>query len=166
VVQKLRDGGLLNISKLKAAYLAAPVMTPTRYQAIIELLSHFAEQLEDASNRIVIQRVNNEPLIISRAKEYIHEHQAEELSLGQVAKAVNASASYLCRLFKRTTGINYNQYRSRMRLEDAKQLLMNPNLRVGEIAYNVGFQSLTHFNRVFKKFIGQSPTEYRAEHRI
>ena len=48
-------------------------------------------------------------------------------------------------------------------LEKAKNLLLNPNLRVSEIAYEVGFQSLTHFNRVFKRILGQSPTEYRAQ---
>ena len=48
-------------------------------------------------------------------------------------------------------------------IEKAKNLLLNPNLRVSEIAFEVGFQSLTHFNRVFKKLLGQSPTEYRAQ---
>jgi AraC-like DNA-binding protein len=52
---------------------------------------------------------------------------------------------------------------SRARIEKAKNLLLNQNLRVSEIAYEVGFQSLTHFNRVFKKVIGQAPTEYRAQ---
>jgi len=47
-------------------------------------------------------------------------------------------------------------------VEKAKNLLLNPNLRVSEIAYEVGFQSLTHFNRVFKKTVGESPTEFRA----
>jgi AraC-like DNA-binding protein len=46
-------------------------------------------------------------------------------------------------------------------VEKAKNLLLNPNYRVSEIAYEIGFQSLTHFNRVFKKIAGQSPTEYR-----
>ena len=78
---------------------------------------------------------------------------------------MNISASYLCRLFKKTTGINYNQYRAHVRLENARQLLLKPNLRIGEIAYAVGFQSLTHFNRVFKNAVGQSPTEYRAARR-
>ena len=50
-----------------------------------------------------------------------------------------------------------------MRIEKAKNLLLNPNLRISEIAYEVGFQSLTHFNRVFKKLVGQSPTDYRAQ---
>jgi AraC-like DNA-binding protein len=47
-------------------------------------------------------------------------------------------------------------------VEKAKNLLLNPNLRISEIAYEVGFQSLTHFNRVFKKIVRQSPTEYRG----
>jgi AraC-like DNA-binding protein len=48
-----------------------------------------------------------------------------------------------------------------VRIEKAKNLLLNPNLRISEIAYEVGFQSLTHFNRVFRKITGQSPTDYR-----
>jgi AraC-like DNA-binding protein len=46
-------------------------------------------------------------------------------------------------------------------LEKAKNLLLNPNFRISEIAYEVGFQSLTHFNRAFKNVAGESPTEYR-----
>ena len=101
--------------------------------------------------------------VITRAKDYILEHQAEDLSLGQVAKAVNTSTFYFCKLFKKVTGINFTDYLSRVRIEKAKNLLLNPNLRISEIAYEVGFQSLTHFNRVFKKIIGQSPTRYRGQ---
>ena len=64
------------------------------------------------------------------------------------------------------TGINFTEYVSRLRTEKAKNLLLNPNLRVSEIAYEVGFQSLTHFNRVFKKVVGESPTEYRGHLRM
>jgi AraC-like DNA-binding protein len=84
------------------------------------------------------------------------------MSLGQVAKAMNTSTFYFCKLFKKVTGINFTDYVSRVRIEKAKNLLLNPNLRVSEIAYDVGFQSLTHFNRVFKRILGQSPTEYRG----
>jgi AraC-like DNA-binding protein len=101
--------------------------------------------------------------VIIRAKEYIRQNQAEELSLGMVAKAVNTSTFYFCKLFKKATGLNFTDYVSRVRIEKAKNLLLNPHLRVSEIAYEVGFQSLTHFNRVFKKIIGQSPTVYRSQ---
>jgi AraC-like DNA-binding protein len=52
-----------------------------------------------------------------------------------------------------------------VRLEDARVRLQNPNLRISEIAYDVGFQSLTQFNRTFQRVFGQSPTAYRVGHR-
>jgi AraC-like DNA-binding protein len=76
---------------------------------------------------------------------------------------VNTSSFYFCKLFKKATGLNFTDYVSRVRIEKAKNLLLNPNLRISEIAFEVGFQSLTHFNRVFKKIIGQSPTQYRGQ---
>ena len=59
--------------------------------------------------------------------------------------------------------MHFTGYVSRVRIEKAKHMLLNPNLRVSEIAFAVGFQSLTHFNRVFKNIVGESPTEYRRE---
>jgi AraC-like DNA-binding protein len=129
----------------------------------VKLLAIFAQHLSMLSNQVVVQQENSEPPVITRAKEYIQEHQTEELSLGQVAKAVNTSTFYFCKMFKKVTGINFTDYLSRVRIEKSKNLLLNPNLRVSEIAFEVGFQSLTHFNRVFKKILGQSPTEYRAQ---
>lgn len=66
-------------------------------------------------------------------------------------------------MFKKTTGVNFTNYLSRVRTERARNLLLNPNLRVSEIAYEVGFQSLTHFNRMFKRILGESPTVYRGK---
>jgi YesN/AraC family two-component response regulator len=114
------------------------------------------------SNQIMVQEQNAEPAMISRAKQYIAEHQSEKLSLDQVSNAVHTSKFYFCKSFKKATGIHFTDYLSRIRMERAKGLLLNPNLRVSEIAYEVGFQSLTHFNRVFKRILGQSPTEYRG----
>ena len=115
------------------------------------------------SNRVLVQEQNAEPPVIARAKRYIEENQAEDLSLGEVAKAVNTSTFYFCKMFKKATGLHFTEYVSRVRIEKAKNLLLNPNLRVSEVAFEIGFQSLTHFNRVFKKIVGQSPTEYREQ---
>ena len=78
-----------------------------------------------------------------------------------MAKSLNTSTFYFCKLFKKATGLNFTDYVSRVRIEKAKNLLLNPNTRISEVAYEVGFQSLTHFNRVFRKVVGQSPTEFR-----
>ena len=148
---------------LEEAYFGTKVVSGKQHESVVKLLSIFAQHLSMLSNQVVVQHENAEPPVIIRAKEYIHEHQTEELSLGQVAKAVNTSTFYFCKMFKKVTGINFTDYLSRVRIEKSKNLLLNPNLRVSEIAFEVGFQSLTHFNRVFKKILGQSPTEYRAQ---
>jgi AraC-like DNA-binding protein len=149
--------------KLREAYFGTRVVPQRRHESVIRLLSIFAQHLSLLSNQLVLQQETSEPPIIRRAKEYIQQHQADDLSLGEVARAVNTSTFYFCKMFKKYTGINFTDYLSRVRIEKSKNLLLNPNLRVSEIAFEVGFQSLTHFNRVFKKILGQSPTEYRAQ---
>jgi AraC-like DNA-binding protein len=74
---------------------------------------------------------------------------------------MHVSTFYFCKRFKQSTGLTFTDYLGRVRVEKAKNLLLNPHLRVSEIAYDVGFQSLTHFNRTFHKVVGQSPTRYR-----
>ena len=148
---------------LRKAYFSGRVVSQKEHESAVKLLTIFAQHLAMLSNQVFIQQENAEPPVISKARAYIHEHQTEEISLSQVAKAVNMSSYYFCKMFKKVTGINFTDYVARVRIEKSKNLLLNPNLRVSEIAFEVGFQSLTHFNRVFKKILGQSPTEYRAQ---
>jgi AraC-like DNA-binding protein/ligand-binding sensor protein len=148
---------------LRQAYFATRVVPAKQHEAVIKLLSIFAQHLSALSNQILVKQENAEPPLITRAKAFIAENQTESMSLGQVAKAVNSSPFYFCKLFKKATGLNFTDYLSRIRIERAKNLLLNPNLRVSEIAFEVGFQSLTHFNRVFKHTVGQSPTRYRKQ---
>ena len=154
-------GVAVDADELKKAYFGTRVLSTREYESMVTLLTIFAQHLSMVTNQLVVKQENSEPPIITRAKEYILEHQGEELSLGQVARAVNTSTFYFCKMFKRVTGLNFTDFVSRVRIEKAKNLLLNPNLRISEIAYEVGFQSLTHFNRMFKRILGQSPTEYR-----
>lgn len=150
-----------NANELREAYFDTRVLSSRQHESIVKLLTIFAEHLSLVSNQIVLQEQSVEPPVIARAKQFITEHQTEELSLDQVAKSVHTSKFYFCKMFKKATGINFTDYLSRVRTERAKNLLLNRNLRISEIAYEVGFQSLTHFNRVFKRILGQSPTDYR-----
>lgn len=152
----------INTPKAKEAYLATPVVSPKKLESFSNLLSIFAEHLSMMSNQLAVQTANAEPPVITKAKQYIRDHHTEDLSLAQVAAAVHTSIFYFCKLFKKVTGTTFTEFVSRTRVEKAKNLLLNPNLRVSEIAYEVGFQSLTHFNRVFKQIMGESPTEYRG----
>lgn len=163
VAKNLAAHGVEAGEDVKEAFFKTTVLSQKRLNSIAQLLSSFAQHLSIQSNQIAIQKIHAEPPVITRAKQYIQDHQTEELSLAQVAKSVNTSVFYFCKLFKKATGVNFTEYVSRSRVEKAKNLLLNPNLRVSEIAYEVGFQSLTHFNRVFKKITGESPTHYREQ---
>lgn len=149
--------------RMREAYFETKVISPKQHEAIINLLAIFAQHISLVSNWVLVKEQNAEPPVIARAKRYIEENQAEDLSLGEVAKSVNTSTFYFCKMFKKATGLHFTEYVSRVRIEKAKNLLLNPNLRVSEVAFEIGFQSLTHFNRVFKKIVGQSPTEYREQ---
>lgn len=160
---KAREFGVdLDRTRARQAFFRTPVLSAKKIQSVSSLLSIFADHLAMKSNQIAVQQANGEPPVIARARKFIEEHHTENLSLGQVAAEVHTSIFYFCKLFKKTTGINFTEHVSRVRTEKAKNLLLNPNLRVSEIAFEVGFQSLTHFNRVFKKVVGESPTEYRG----
>jgi AraC-like DNA-binding protein/ligand-binding sensor protein len=162
--RQLEEQGLvMEREALEKAYFGTSVVTQKKLDSMTHLLSVLADYLSLKGNQIALQQANAEPPVITKAKQYIEEHHADDISLGEVAKAVHTSSFYFCKLFKRATGFNFTMFVSRLRVEKSKNLLLNPNLRVSEIAYEVGFQSLTHFNRIFKKITGQSPTEYRAQ---
>src|SRR5947207_10047763 len=103
-----------------------------------------------------------EPVAIWKARKFIHEHSDDELSLTKVAKFAHISTNHLSEKFKEVTGVNFVEYIARIRFKNACELLGNANLRISEIAFAVGFQSLSQFNRVFKKLARKSPSRYRA----
>jgi AraC-like DNA-binding protein len=106
-----------------------------------------------------------EPVEIWKARKLIRDHSDGELSLTEIAKSVNLSANYLSEKFKEVTGVNFVRYVGQTRTAKARDLLRNSNLRISEIAFAVGFQSLSQFNRVFKKLTRKSPTQFRAGHK-
>ncbi len=162
--QQVAQWGLeIEKDQLKNAYFATKVLSSAQHEGVVKLLAIFGQHISMVSNQILVQRASAEPASITRAKQFIQDNQSEDLSLGMVAKAVNMSAFYFCKMFKKATGLNFTDYVSRVRVEKARNLLLNRNLRISEIAFEIGFQSLTHFNRVFKRVTGQSPTEYRRQ---
>ena len=100
---------------------------------------------------------------ISRARSYIADHHAEKMTLTGIARAVNMSAFYFCKSFRKATGLTFTHYVARVRVEKVKDLLLNPNKRVSEAAYEAGFQSLSQFNRVFRLVAGEPPSAYREK---
>lgn len=159
--QLLRWGTGADLKRIEESYFHTRVVDPKQYQSIIRLLEIFAMHLSALSNQLVLQEQKAESPMIQKAKAFIDENQGEDIRLAQVAGAVNTSSFYFCKMFKQTTGMTFTDYLARLRVEKLKNLLLNPHVRVSEAAFQVGFQSLSQFNRVFRKVTGESPTAYR-----
>jgi len=71
------------------------------------------------------------------------------------------SPFYFCKVFRRETGLTFTDYLARMRVESVKTQLLVPHMYIGEAAFACGFQSLSQFNRVFRRFAGQAPSAFR-----
>ena len=157
----LKWGMEVDVKRLEEAYFHTRVLSRKQYESIVRLLEIFAQHLATLSNQLIVKDQLGEPPMIQRAKSFIEEHQAEDLRLSEVAKAVNTSAYYFCKMFKQATGLTFTSYLARVRVEKVKNLLLNPHVRVSEAAFQVGFQSLSQFNRVFRGITGESPSAYR-----
>lgn len=106
-----------------------------------------------------------EPADVWRARRFIEQNSAEAISLSKVARAVNISPNHLSEKFKQVTGMKFVDYVAQTRFAKACELLRDGELRISEIAFAAGFQSLSQFNRVFKKLAEKSPRVYRVSQR-
>lgn len=149
------------VSLIKNSYMNAEVYSSQRQEAIVQLLTQFADRLAEQANLILIKTRSQEPPLISRAKKYIDSNITEVIRLEDISKYLNISPFYFCRQFKKYTKLRFADYLTRTRIERAKALLRNPNRRVSEVAFDSGFQSIPHFNRSFKRITGVSPTIWR-----
>jgi len=143
------------------AWRAVPVLPTEHYHAMIALLEHFAAQLEALSNHIVIEEEHAEAPLAHRARQYIEATFTEDLSLSRIAFHLHISTFHLCKVFKKAAGVTVREYLARVRVKQAMEELLNPHLRISEVAFAVGFRSLSQFNRDFKQIAGRSPTAYR-----
>jgi len=163
-LRTLSDRGVtLDPVQAQAAYFHTRVINPGQYEAMLRLLAIFARHLAVLSNQLTIATHPVDPPVIARAKIFIAEHHDEPISLGLVARAVNTSSFYFCKVFRRTTGLKFVDYVGRVRIEHVKKLLLNPHSNISEAAYSAGFTSLSQFNRIFKRVVGAEPRAWRDQ---
>ncbi len=92
----------------------------------------------------------------------LHDGYRDPLCLRDAARAANLSACYFSRFFRAQTGLTFHSYLSRLRLAHAEELLLETDLPVTEIAFQSGFESLKTFNRLFRRYLGSSPSRFRS----
>lgn len=102
--------------------------------------------------------------IVKRAIRYIKEHYAEGVSIKEFCSSLNINAAYLGYLFKKETGMFFNNYLVEFRMDKAIDLLCNTGEKIADIAEMTGYTTTSHFIVTFKKKTGLSPLKYREEH--
>ncbi len=99
--------------------------------------------------------------LMQSAIQYVHNNYEREISITDIAKYVFLSPSYFTRAFKEDTGMSPMQYLLNIRIKRACELLLETDLKIGEIAHSVGFSNQQRFNDMFKKQTNMTPMQYR-----
>ena len=152
-----------DVGKLSEAYEQTRSVEPERYQSMVTLLATFAMQLGTQAEKLIVVQDGSEPPTIGKARAFIEENLADPLPLALVARKAGVSESHFCRIFREGTGLTLTDYVNRRRIQWAKKELLKSETRVSEIAFKIGYQSLSQFNRSFARVTGRSPTRFRAE---
>ena len=165
---KLRPDTSVGHDEIAAGHgdqLKSPVQIISHEQCslMVLLLENFAPHLVEWYVKYAPTQRPGEPVAILRAKEWIEAHYHETVTLTDVAMAAQQSPSQMSRIFHRVTGTTLTEFVSRARIARARRLLAVPVTTITNVAFAVGFQSISQFNRTFKKLVGQSPTKFRAE---
>jgi AraC-like DNA-binding protein/ligand-binding sensor protein len=160
---KLCEWGMQpELQRIEEAYFAVPVVPAKQFQGAAGLLLILANHLAELANRLLLNNRQEAPLCVTRAKEYALAHVSEGVALQQAAEYVHLSRHYFCRIFKDATGMTFMQFVARARVQKAKDLLDDARLRITDVADRAGFNSISQFNRVFRRHTGASPTDFRA----
>lgn len=126
----------------------------------MELLAFFAEYFGEAGWRL--KRTQQKELyMVKKARQFIHDHFQKSIGLSDIAGSASLSPAYFSSLFHQETGETVVSHLQKVRIQAARQLLDDTQQTITEIALQTGFNNLTHFNRVFRKIAGCSPSEYR-----
>ncbi|MBK8477528.1 MAG: helix-turn-helix domain-containing protein [Opitutaceae bacterium] len=143
------------------AWRELPRRSTEGLDGVLDLLRHVAVVIGEEVRQRQLRAIPREPAAVAAAKRHVATHLAAPLSLARVAATVGLSADHFSRVFKRTTGVGFGSYVNACRIAHARELLASKAQRVIEVAYACGFESVSHFNRVFRQEVGTAPTEYR-----
>lgn len=144
--------------------------TKDKFYSVINFLTLLYElSLADdtrelASSSFAKVDVDSESRRILKVKEYINKHYTEEIRLADMADLVGMSTTSFSRFFKLRSGKTFSDYVVEMRLGVAARQLVDTTNSVSEICYGCGFNTLSNFNRLFRKYKGCSPTEFREKY--
>jgi len=156
-----RLGIRLGAKAARRAVARTRVASKSRVDAAVEVLQGLEKYLIQAADGALLAVRHGEPRPVTGAKAFVQAHLVQTFKTRDAANAVHLSLSHFCRLFKSATGLTFTEYVARCRVTRAKEMLEDTSQRISEIGFGSGFQSLPHFDRIFKRYVGRNPRQYR-----
>jgi two-component system response regulator YesN len=130
-------------------------------QYLYEIIGMFTMQFESI---ISVIGVSSSDTVVDEVLDYMEHHYMENIKLEGIAPLFGYNSSYLGKLFSRKVGENFNLHLDRIRIEHAKDILRREDMKVYEIAENIGYNNVDYFHIKFKRFVGTTPAEYRKNY--
>jgi len=131
---------------------------------LLDLIGKSSDLIPLASKEYINKRFNTENKRILTIHEYFMKHFRDEIDLAQIASLVNMAEGSLCRFFKLQVGLTIFEYLNKIKVDFACKLLMNKEISITEVAFDSGFNNLSHFNKQFKIITGVTPMVYRKRY--
>jgi len=136
------------------------------FETLEDVLSWLRRRFFELSEILFSQNQNQKRKLIDEVIRYVKDQGDCMLTLKEVADDFNFTPNYLGQLFKEETGMRFSDFLQDWRMERICSLLSHPAKKIHEVAEQVGYKNMIHFNRQFKKSTGMSPSEYRKKHKI
>lgn len=144
------------------AQIPEELSRPAKVRTVAELSERLSQELSATAQLLENIKIPRKRLIVENAKNYINgSFDDPDLNLNTVAAEVFVSPSYLSMLFKKETGESFVDYLTRVRMDAAKQIIRQNDLKSYEVALKVGYSDAHYFGVAFKKYTGMSPSEYK-----
>ncbi len=163
----------IDATALLAAYARAPRVSAeelerqhTRLKTVVALAGRIIDAhgppLDRYRTEMSATNFQKVPPLVQAAMRQVQRHYAEPLTVERIAAALKCHPDYLSRVFKQAAHVGLADYILRVRIDHARNLIGTGKLTLGEIAWQVGFQDQSHFNRVFKRLVGVTPGHFSA----
>ncbi|MDF2645527.1 MAG: two component transcriptional regulator, AraC family [Paenibacillus sp.] len=136
----------------------------TKLETIQDMNSEVKSYIQLACRFIAEKKNKKSRNVIERIKSVIESRFSENLTISEISKEVHLTTTYVCLIFKQETGFTLNDYITKIRMERAIELLKNPTNKLHDICYAIGYTEPGYLSKMFKKYTGLSPSEYRNMH--
>jgi YesN/AraC family two-component response regulator len=155
------------MTAMQVDYQKMNILVPVQEQILncctFQQISGFLEGFLTSSASMIRDKKEERDYITHFVVEFLKENYAQDISLELMAEKLNITGGYLSTYFKDKTGTNFIDYLNEVRITKAQEMLLHSNRKIQEVAKRSGYQNMNSFNRMFKKFSGITPSEFRKQ---